>query len=58
VHQNNRRGSGNDRAAKYLPCVDEQGIHRSDGDKLMAPNSATCVQDEHREALAVRIELR
>lgn len=57
VHNDNSGCAGNNRQSEYFAWMDQDGIHRSGGNKVMAFDFPACVQDQDRQAFAFRIEV-
>ena len=50
MHQHNAVCGGDDGATKHFTSMHQQGVHRANGDQLMALDLATRVQHQHGDA--------
>ena len=58
VHQDDGRGRRNDGSTEHLARMHQQRVHQADGHKLMPLHTLTRVQEQHREAFTLRVEVR
>src|ERR1035438_8624535 len=57
VHQDNGSGARQNSAPEHFAGVGKQGVQRSDGDKLMSLDVVPSVENEHRQTLALAVEV-
>ena len=58
VHYHNSGRSGDNGTPKHLSRMHDDGVERADGEQLMSLDPASCIEQQCRKTLAIRIEIR